>query len=390
MSNLGKLANESTPSRPPSSLRAYALAGRRGLRISPLMLGAGTFGDAWDPAWQSPPDDVDRIIDAYLDAGGNVIDTADRYQDGRSEELIGAYLRKSGRRNDVVLATKFGYAPLPTKDGPQPPGDVHQGGNGRLTMQRALEASLRRLGTDVIDLYHVHLWDTLTPVDEVMSTLDSFVRAGKIRYIGLSNVPGWYVGRAQTLAEWRGWEPIAVLQVNYSLLARTIEHEFVDAAIELGFGLTAWSPLANGLLSGKYRIDDAGKVEGDGRVTKTWVTDATVDAGSAQTKRVLDALVSTATELGRTPAQVALNWVTNRPGVVSTIIGARTEAQLRDNIAALDFELPPALAARLEEAGRPAAPYPYTYLSDAFQDATVRSSVPIRREPRGFRVRGPR
>jgi aryl-alcohol dehydrogenase-like predicted oxidoreductase len=378
MSSLGKSENASGAATPRSSLRTYTLAGRRGLRISPLSLGAGTFGDAWDPAWQSPPDEVDRIIGAYLDAGGNVIDTADRYQNGRSEEVVGAYLRNSGRRDDVVLATKCGYGA---------PGDVHQGGNARLTLQRALEASLRRLGTDVIDLYHVHLWDTFTPVDEVMATLDTFVRAGKIRYVGLSNVPAWYLGRAQTLAEWRGWEPVAVVQVNYSLLARTIEYEFVDAAQELGIGLTAWSPLANGLLSGKYRVNDKGQFEGDGRVTKTWVTDTTVEA-SAQTKRVLEALVAIAAELGRTPAQVALNWVTNRPGVVSTIIGARTEAQLRDSLAALDFELPVALAAQLEELGRPAAQYPYTFFTDAFHDATVRSGLPVQKEPRGYRGRG--
>lgn len=378
MSSLGKSDSESGAARPPSNLRTYTLAGRRGLRISPLSLGAGTFGDGWDPGWQSPPDEIDRIIDAYLDAGGNVLDTADRYQNGRSEELVGAYLRKSGRRDDVVLATKCGYGAT---------GDVHQGGNARLTLQRSLEASLRRLGTDVIDLYHVHLWDTLTPVDEVMATLDAFVRAGKIRYVGLSNVPGWYLGRAQTLAEWRGWEPVAVVQMNYSLLARTVEYEFVDAALELGIGLTAWSPLANGLLTGKYRVNEQGQFEGEGRVTKTWITDNTVDA-SAQTKRVLEALVATAAELGRTPAQVALNWVTNRPGVVSTVIGARTEAQLRDNLAALDFELPAVLAARLEEVGRPPAQYPYSFFTDAFQNATVRSGLPVQHEPRGYRGRG--
>jgi aryl-alcohol dehydrogenase-like predicted oxidoreductase len=378
MSSLGSV-DGSGDAPPPSSLRTYALAGRRGLRVSPLSLGAGTFGDAWDPAWQSPPDEIDRIIGAYLDAGGNVIDTADRYQNGRSEELVGAYLRASGRRDDVVLATKVGYGA---------PGDVHQGGNARLTIQRALEASLRRLGTDVIDLYHVHLWDTLTPVDEVMATLDALVRAGKIRYVGLSNVPAWYLGRAQTLAEWRGWEPVAVVQVNYSLLARTVEYEFVDAAQELGLGLTAWSPLANGLLTGKYRVNEQGQLEGDGRVTKTWVTDQTVDPAAAQTRRVLDTLMEVASELGRSPAQVALHWVTTRPGVVSTVIGARTEAQLRDNLAALDFELPPELAARLEQASRPPAQYPYSFFSDEFHAAAVRSGLPIRREPRGYRGRG--
>lgn len=373
------LGNSDTESeQAPSSLRRYTLAGRRGLRISPLSLGAGTFGDGWDPGWQSPPEEIDRIIDAYLDAGGNVIDTADRYQNGRSEEVLGAYLRKSGRRDDIVLATKCGYGA---------PGDVHQGGNARLTIQRALEGSLRRLGTEVIDLFHLHLWDTFTPAEEVMATLDAAVRAGKIRYVGLSNVPAWYLGQAQTLAQWRGWEPAAVVQINYSLLARTIEYEFVDAAQALGVGLTAWSPLANGLLTGKYRINDAGEFEGDGRVTKTWTTDPTVGATS-RTKRVLDELVAVAKEVDRSPAQVALNWVTHRPGVVSTVIGARTEAQLRENLAALDFEIPAELAARLDEAGKPPEQYPYSFFSDGFQDATVRAGLPIRSEPKGYRGPG--
>ncbi|MFO7567076.1 MAG: aldo/keto reductase [Enhygromyxa sp.] len=373
------LGNSDQESAAPSKLRSYTLAGRRGLRISPLSLGAGTFGDGWDPAWQSPPDQVERIIDAYLDAGGNVIDTADRYQNGRSEEVVGAYLAKSGRRDQVVLSTKYGYGAA---------GDVHQGGNARLTLQRALEGSLRRLQTEVIDLYHVHLWDTFTPVDEVMATLDACVRAGKIRYVALSNVPAWYLGRAQTLAEWRGWEPIATVQVNYSLLARTIEYEFIDAAQQLGVGLTAWSPLANGLLSGKYRVSEDGQFEGDGRVTKTWITDNTVFSATDQVKRVLEALTATAKEIGRTPAQVAINWVSNRPGVVSTVIGARTEAQLQDNLGALDFEIPKELGDRLEEVSKPPEQYPYSFFTDAFHDATVRCGLPVQSEPPTFRGRG--
>lgn len=361
-------------------LRTYTLTGRRGLRVSPLALGAGTFGESWDKAWQTEPEQVDRIIGAYLDAGGNMIDTADCYQGGQSEERVGDYLRRSGRRDHVVLATKFTQSSAP--------GDVHKGGNARLTIQRAVEASLRRLGTDVIDLYQVHVWDTFTPVEEVMSTLDALVRAGKIRYIGLSNVPAWYLGRAQTLAEWRGWEPIATLQVNYSLLARTVEYEFVDAAQALGVGLTAWSPLANGLLTGRYRVNENGELEGDGRVTRTWITDSTVELTSERTRRILDTLAAVAREIGRTPAQVALNWVTNRPGVVSTIIGARTEAQLLDSLPALDFELPAELAARLEEAGRPPAQYPYSYFSEGFQEGRVRCGNTIQSEPRGYRGKG--
>jgi aryl-alcohol dehydrogenase-like predicted oxidoreductase len=381
MCSFGNLRRmDTTPNTTPGAgLRTYTLSGRRGLRVSPLSLGAGTFGDGWDTAWRSPPEEIDRIISHYLDAGGNVIDTANAYQGGRSEEIVGDYLKRTGRRQQVILATKAGYGAE---------GDLLKGGNARLSLQREVEGSLQRLGTDVIDLYYVHLWDTLTPVDEVMSTLDALVRAGKVRYLGLSNVPGWYLGRAQTLAEWRGWEPIAALQVNYSLLARTIEYEFTDAAQELGIGLMPWSPLANGLLGGKYRYNAEGKLEGQGRVTDTWVTDSTVDIASPATRRVIDTLHAVSQEVGRTPAQVALNWVTNRPGVVSTVIGARTEAQMRDMLTALDFALPAAAAARLDEASKPPAQYPYSFFADAFQGARVRGGATIQSEPKGYRGRG--
>jgi aryl-alcohol dehydrogenase-like predicted oxidoreductase len=373
------MSNEESEKPLHPGVRTYALSGRRGLRVSPISLGTGTFGDRWDPAWQTPPEDIDRIMGAYLDAGGNVIDTANIYQDGRSEEIVGSYLKRSGRRDKVVLATKFGYGG---------PDDVQLGGNSRIAIQRGLEASLRRLGTDVIDLYYVHLWDTFTPVDEVMSTLDTLVKAGKIRYVGFSNVPAWYLGRAQTLSEWHGWEPVAALQVNYSLLARTVEYEFIDAAQALGIGIMGWSPLANGLLSGKYTINDQGELVGDGRVTKTWTTDPTVDVKSPRTKAVLDTLVAVAREIGRSPAQVALNWITNRPGVASTIIGARTVAQLEDNLSALDFEIPAELAARLDAASKPDVQYPYSYFVDTWQDARVRFGAQVRMEPRAYRGPG--
>ncbi len=378
--NASSSPNTSTVKTPTfSGLRQYSLVGRSGLRISALSLGAGTFGDKWDTAWQSPPDEIDRIIGTYLDAGGNVLDTANRYQDGHSEEYVGDYLRRSGRRNEVVLSTKFGFGGT---------GDVYQGGNSRLTMQRELEGSLRRLGTDVIDLYYLHLWDTFTPVDEVMATLDAMVRAGKIRYVGLSNVPGWYLGRAQTLADLRGYEPICAIQMNYSLLARTIEYEFVDAAQALGIGILGWSPLANGLLSGKYSVNDDGKLVGEGRVTKTWITDETVDFSAARTRNVLNALSAVAAEVGRSAAQVALNWVTNRPGIVSTVIGARTEAQLVDNLAALDFDLSAEHRARLDEASRLPMQYPYSFFSNSFQDGRVRVGRQILSEPRAYRGPG--
>jgi len=358
----------------------FNLSGRTGLRVSPLSLGAGTFGEKWGEGFSASKETVDEIIGAYLDLGGNVLDTADGYQEGQSEEWIGDWFRRTGRRGEVVVATKYGFA---TQGGP------FGGGNSRTTILRQVEASLKRLNTDYIDLYYQHVWDTMTPPDEVIATLHTLVESGKVRYVGLSNVPGWYLGRAQTLAELRGWAPLAALQVNYSLLARTTELEYTDAAQSLGLGIHAWSPLANGLLSGKYRVVD-GKLEGKGRVTDSWVTDRTVDIANPIVCRTIDAVIAAAQELGKTPAQVALRWVMERPGVASVIIGARNADQLRDNMGALDFALTPEIHARLEEASRPAPIYPWSYFGEATQSGGVRSGNTIRAESPTYRGPGAR
>lgn len=354
-------------SRQIKSLASYLLLGRSGLRVSPLAFGTGTFGDAWGEHWTTSKDQAREILKRYLEAGGNFLDTADTYHNGQSEEITGELLREIGDRESVVIASKFTFG--------MHPGNPNGGGNGRKHMIEAVNASLRRLGTDYIDLYWVHNWDTMTPVEEVMSSLNNLVQSGKVRYIGLSNPPAWYLGRAQTIAELRGWEKLAAIQMEYSLAVRNIEFEYVDAAHELGLGIVPWSPLANGLLTGKYKIDGE-TVKGDGRLANTWVTDPLVDPTSKKMVDLVSELKSVAAELGRSPAQVALNWVTNRPAVGSTIIGATKLSQLEDNIQALEFEIPAEQLKRLDEASKPTPFYPYFFHQGDLQ-ANVNSQTTV-------------
>ena len=351
----------------------YQLLGKSGLRVSEVCLGTMTFGEDW--GWGSPEETVRKLLDRYLEAGGNFIDTADGYTDGQSEEILGRYLKAKKGRERVVLATKFTFN--------SQPGDPNAGGNGRKNILRALEGSLRRLRTDAIDLYWMHAWDMLTPVEEVMATIDDLVRAGKVRYFGLSDVPAWYLARAQTLAELRGTERVCALQLEYSLLERTIEREHIPAALELGMGVCPWSPLASGLLAGKYKPARGG-VKGKGRLATTG--GARFSKATERNWKIVDEVLAVAKEIGRSPAQVALNWVTKRPGVASTIVGATTLAQLEDNLAALEFEIPETLAARLEVVSRPEPAFPYYFFSDEMQ-SRLRGGVPVSAEPPWFRRR---
>jgi aryl-alcohol dehydrogenase-like predicted oxidoreductase len=342
-------------------LARYHLLGRSGLRVSPLALGAMTFGGG---SWHSGADAALRIVARYVAAGGNFIDTADGYAAGASEELLGTYLKQAGTRDQLVLATKFSMASAP--------GDPNSGGNGRKNMIASLEGSLRRLGTDYVDLYWMHMWDGVTPAEEVMSAFDALVRAGKIRAAGLSNVPAWYAAMAQVTARSRGWEPAAALQLEYSLAERSVEREHLPAAADLGLGIVAWSPLANGLLSGKYTRGQDGRPDGGGRLA-AMADDGTIDRTSqsgnptftklftSRTWDIIDLLADVARQVGRSPAQVALNWVARRPGITATLTGATRLEQLEENLRATEFEIPAELAARLEEASRPYPVYPYYF-----------------------------
>ncbi len=255
-----------------------------------------------------------------------------------------------------MVATKYSLAARAAND---PNGS----GNGRKAMLRAIEGSLRRLQTDHVDLYYLHAWDTITRPDEVMRGLDDLVSQGKVRYVGLSDVPAWYAARAQTLAEWRGFEPLCALQLEYSLVERSIEHEFPDLCAALGFGLVTWSPLAGGLLSGKYSSDAQGDLA-PGRIKTTAETvPKLLDHKDARTWSIVDALAYLAAELGRPPAQVAVNWVANRAAVSSVILGATSVEQLEATMAALDFTLAGPVAQRLEEVSALGPASPYSLLS---------------------------
>ena len=329
------------------SLSSYVTLGRSGLRVSPFCLGAMTFGE--DLGWGSSVAESERIIDTFMARGGNFIDTANVYTFGHSEKIIGDHIgRHASRRGQAVIATKF--------FGNLDPQNPNGGGANRKSLVAACEQSLRRLQTDYIDLYWMHCYDKHTPVEETMRALDDLVSQGKVRYIGFSDTPAWKVAQAQTLAAFRGYAPLIALQIEYSLLERTVEGELIPMALELGLGVTPWSPLKSGILSGKYRRGQENKTD-----RGPWVTSNLNDHAFA----VIDVLVRVADELGQTPARVALSWVQSCGGVTSSIIGARTVAQLEDNLAALDVKLQPEQLAALNAASRPKLNFPADFIANA-------------------------
>jgi aryl-alcohol dehydrogenase-like predicted oxidoreductase len=321
----------------------YKLFGKHtGLRVSELVLGTGNFGTGWNHG--AEPEEARRILDAYADAGGNFIDTADGYQFGQSEEILGGLL--AGRRDDFVLATKFTM-------GAKPDANILITGNSRKAMVSSVEASLKRLKTDRIDLYWVHLSDGVTPVEEIVRGFDDLARAGKILYGGLSDFPAWRVARAATIAELRGAAPIAGIQVEHSLVERTTEHELLPAGHALGLGVVAWSPLGGGMLTGKYRQGETGRREGfSGNVFQA--------ENSTQRTAILDTLIAVAMEAGVTPGEIAIAWVAEKGSL--PIIGPRTLAQLESNLAAAKVTLSPAQIARLDQVSAMAPVFPYTVL----------------------------
>src|SRR5215470_4905781 len=331
----------------------YTTLGRSGLRVSPLCLGTMTFGTEW--GWGAEENVSRQLLECYLDAGGNFIDTADGYTSGKSEEMLGKFIHQQSLRDRIVLATKFTFN--------ADPANPNAGGNGRKNIYRALEGSLRRLQTDYIDLYWLHAWDTVTPVEEVVSTLNDLVREGKILHYGFSDTPAWYVARAYTLAEKEGKERLAALQLEYSLIGRNIEREHIPVAQELGLAICPWSPIAGGFLAGKYKREGkAGRGEGRLEQTKDHPVLGRVFANE-QNWRIADRVVDVAKKIGKSPAQVALNWVATQPGITSTIIGATKIPQLDDNLAAIEFTIPAELRQRLDEVSALPSTHPYLFFS---------------------------
>ncbi|WP_010219921.1 aldo/keto reductase [Sphingomonas sp. PAMC 26621] len=329
------------------SLTDFRTLGRSGLVVSPLALGTMTFGPG---EWGTDRATARAIFDAYRDAGGNFIDTADIYSGGESERLVGAFIAETGARDDVVLATKFGFngsaSPLAAAQSGR--GNPNAGGAGAKNIHRALDESLKRLGTDYIDLYWMHVWDGVTPVEEIVQTLGDLVRVGKIRYFGLSDMPAWVGCKAATIAAERRIPGPVAMQLEYSLVARDVEAEHFPAAREGGMGIMPWSPLAGGFLSGKYRRDDTsgtGRLSGANPFGDSKFVDRNWD--------ILDAAKAVAAEVGRPVAQVALAWTLARAGVASTLIGASKVAQLESNIAAIEIRLDNEQLRRLDEASAP-------------------------------------
>jgi aryl-alcohol dehydrogenase-like predicted oxidoreductase len=332
---------------PNMGLTDYRTLGRSGLRVSPLCLGAMTFGEQW--GFGTDEAGSVRQLDLYEAGGGNFIDAANIYTKGHSERILGDWLAAGGasRRDRTVLATKFG--------GSMHRGDPNAGGSGRVAIMRACEASLRRLRTDRIDLYWVHFWDDFTPLEELMRSLDLLVQQGKVRYVGFSDHPAWVCARAQSIAEFRGWTPLAAIQIEWSLLQRTVERELVPMARELGMGVCPWSPLRGGVLTGKFTRAGRQTTE------ETRVRDDSKHLHE-RTYDLIDAMKEIADAHACTVPQVAIAWLDAQPGCTSTILGARTAAQLEDTLASLEVALTPEQLARLDELTAPPDHFPQTFL----------------------------
>ena len=330
-------------------LDQYVTLGRSGLRVSPLCLGAMTFGE--DLGWGTSVEESQQIIDRYTELGGNFVDTANFYTRSHSEKIIGDHIgRHPARRDRTVIATKF--------SGNLYPGDPNGGGSGRKALINACDNSLRRLQTDYIDLYWLHIWDANTPIEETMAALDDLVRAGKVRYIGVSDTPAWKIAEANLIARFRGWSSFIGLQIEYSLLERTVEQELVPMATEFGLGITPWSPLKGGVLSGKYTRRNEGQHNADrGAMVDSFLTE--------ETYAVIDELEIIAKAHETTAASVALAWVHAQPAVSSIIIGARRLSQLDDNLRAVDVRLSAEELGRLDAITKPTFGFPSNMLEMA-------------------------
>ena len=326
----------------------YRRLGETGLMVSELCLGCMTFGREADEATSR------AMVDRFVEAGGNFLDTADVYGEGASEEITGRAIKD--RRDDLVLATKVRF---PMGQGP------NSVGVSRKHIMQGCEASLRRLGADYIDLYQVHCWDAATPLAETLAALNDLVRAGKVRYIGISNFTAWQIMKSLHISEAKGLERFVSLQPQYSLVERNIEVEVLPACREAGLGVIPWSPLGGGFLSGKYKRGEQPPAESRIAGAQDHWEEAWGRRATERNWRVLDAVGAVAEETGKSYAQVALNWLLRQPLVTAPIIGARTMEQLEDNLGAAGWGLTPAQVARLSEAGALEETYPYRFIRQA-------------------------
>jgi aryl-alcohol dehydrogenase-like predicted oxidoreductase len=328
----------------------YYLLGKSGLRVSELALGTMTFGTDW--GWGAAPDEARKMLDIYLERGGNFVDTASGYTNGNSEKILGDILGQ--RREHLVLSTKYSYN--------DHPGDPNAGGNHRKSMVHSVETSLSRMKTDRIDLLYLHIWDNTTPVEEILRAMDDLVRAGKVLYVGISDTAAWQIARMQAIASLRGWSPLIALQSEYSLLERTTERDLIPMAQEMGLGLVVWSPLANGLLTGKYSREEL-KLGNDSRSVGTRKSVITSFGElNEQTLDIVDEVKKVAQEIKKPAALVALAWLRSKPAVTSILLGASNSEQLKTNLDVLDITLTEEHLQRLDAMSAIELGFPHKHL----------------------------
>jgi len=348
-----------------TALNHYRLLGRSGMRVSPLALGTMTFGADW--GWGADDGESARIFDAYVDRGGNFLDTAVNYTNGASERILGTLIKP--KRERVVLATKFTMS--------RDPQNPNAGGNHRLNLVRSVEASLRQLDTDRIDLLYLHAWDFTTNPAEIMRALDDLVRGGKVLHVGICNTPAWLVAQMQTIAELRGWAPLVALQIEYSLVERTVEHELIPMAQAMGLGVLPWSPLGGGILTGKYtRADLSDENEANVSPTRKGVIASTGHL-SERSLAIADVVGAVADEIGASRSQVALAWTLANPAIVAPVMGARTLAQAEDNFGALSLELTAEHLERLDAASGPAPIFPARFINRPMAQQLIFGTSPV-------------
>ena len=348
--------------KPLTKLDNYRLLGNSGLRVSPLCLGTMTFGEDW--GWGADFDTSEQIFNTYADRGGNFIDTANQYTEGSSEKFLGKMLE--GKRDRFVLATKYSLNTDPK--------NPNAGGNHRRSMNRAVENSLKRLNTDYIDLYWLHIWDYRNSIEEVLRALDDLVRQGKILHIGLSDTPSWIVSEGQAIAKLRGWTPISAIQIQYNLVERTSEADLIPMAQHHGITPLAWSPLAGGVLAGKYSKEDLEKEDEDGGRKAMSQSLGQLNERSIE---IGEKVKEIAEEIGRSPSQVSLNWLLQQPGGTIPIVGARKLSHVEDNLQAIDFTLTPEQIERLDLASTFNPPFPYNFATPQLIDSVVDGETEI-------------
>lgn len=359
--------------RPLTTLDTYRLLGRSGLRVSPLCLGTMTFGAEW--GWGSDRQTSKAIFDRFAERGGNFIDTANFYTFGTSEKWVGEFI--AADREWFVLGTKYAIN-MRTAGGKEGRIDPNAGGNHRKNMMQAVEASLQRLGTDYIDLYWLHMWDYTTPVDELMRGLDDLVRSGKVLYLAVSDTPAWKIAQCNTYAEAHALSRFVCTQMDYSLIRRDVERDILPMCRELGLAMLPWSPLGGGVLTGKYtRAELEAQQKQGGPKGSSFGSEQRRILLTEQKIRIAEAVSAVAKGIGRTPSQVALNWLLTRRGVTSIILGARTTNQLEDNLGCLDFTLDEAALARLDEASAIEKGFPHDFINAVLSGDIVTGGAKI-------------